>query len=351
MIPDNPKQEMKIPLIKWTKNFDPKYDSGNLPIGTHGPLIYKGLLFVGSAKKTMNAFDVESGTLIWSKKETYGPSARPSIYDNKWLIYGSNGGRVYSRNYLTGSVNYKIDLGSAIESAPVFHSGRGIFHLRNHKIVVLDALTGKVLWSYKRNIPFSTTLQGASEPVVVNNRVFVGFADGFVLCLRLEDGAVVWETKVAQKFKFIDVDMKPYVNGEFVYVGPKNGPLNVLKKSSGEMVRTLDYMVSRGPVILAGHTIWGTSDGKIVVLGKYDKELKQIKLSKGSISGLSFWKDQLLVGTSEGRLVMLNSDYKIVYNKHFGSVASSLSSEIETEGEYFAVYSSRNRLYVFKKPI
>ena len=305
---ESTKVERTKPIVRWSQNFDPVYDSGNLPIGTNGPLIYNGLVFIGTPKKQMKAFDLEKGNEIWSSNELHTPSARPSIYNKKWLIYGSNGGRVYSRNYLTGKIRYKIDLGSAIEATPVFYKGRGIFHLRNHKIIVLDAETGKVLWSYKRSVPFTTTLHGASKPVVKDNRIFVGFADGFVICLRVEDGSLLWEQKVAAKFKFIDVDMSPAISNNFLYAGPQNGPLQVLSLDSGKVVRSLNYQISRGPLTSGEQKYWGTTDGSIVELGRYDKEVAKIDLKSGAITGLNFWKDKILVGTSSGKFFILNRD-------------------------------------------
>ena len=337
------------PVVRWTKNFDPVYSSGNLPIGTNAPLIYKGIVYVGSAQNSMNAFDLETGKTIWSKSETSGPSSRPSIFNGKYLVYGSESGRVYSRHYLTGKIEYKIDLGSSVQSPPVFAKGRGIFHLRNHKIVVLDGATGKILWTYKRSVPFATTLHGASEPTVEGNNIFVGFADGYVLSLRLDDGAINWETKISQKLKFIDVDMKPYIAGNKIYVGPKNDNLHVLTKSSGDVVRTLNYMISRGPAVYGEKTIWGTTDGKIIVLGKYDKEVKSINLDEGSVTGLQILNDKLLANSSSGRFYMFNLEgFDKIFSKHFGSVATSLFAPIQVEGDFFTLLSSRNRLYVFE---
>jgi len=45
------------------KNLDPNYESGNLPIALHGPLVYRDMVFVGSNNGVMNAYAKDNGRL------------------------------------------------------------------------------------------------------------------------------------------------------------------------------------------------------------------------------------------------------------------------------------------------
>src|SRR5690606_40702495 len=65
-----PKQEGKVLTVAWNKNLDLEYRSGNLPIGVGAPRIYEDMVYMGALNGEMNAFDLETGRLIWSETES-----------------------------------------------------------------------------------------------------------------------------------------------------------------------------------------------------------------------------------------------------------------------------------------
>ena len=197
--------DSKALRLSWTKNLDPTHSTGNLPIGMNSPFVSDDILYIGDLSGVMHAYDLHSGRVVWEKVENHPFNSMANRF-NTSILYGSKNGRFFSRHYLTGELNYSIDLGAPIESQPVISNGRAIIHLRNHTIVTLDAETGKVFWRYKRSIPYTTTLQKVSKVLPIKNRLIVGFADGNVAALSLEEGAVIWEQKISTGVKFVDVD-------------------------------------------------------------------------------------------------------------------------------------------------
>ena len=71
----------------------------------------------------MRAYDLDSGIEIW-KTQDKGAIAAQASYALEKVFYGTVQGRLYARHYLTGELQYAIDLGMAIESAPVILHGR-----------------------------------------------------------------------------------------------------------------------------------------------------------------------------------------------------------------------------------
>jgi outer membrane protein assembly factor BamB len=141
--------------VAWVKNQDTDFQSGNLPIALNSPLIEEGLVFVGHNDGHMMAYEVETGRKVWRKKDgDHNLYNGTPLFYNDQVIYGTNTGRLFSRHYLTGESKYMIDLGSSIDGKGVVYKDRLFFHLRNHKIFCLDAKTGKVLWAYRRPVPF-----------------------------------------------------------------------------------------------------------------------------------------------------------------------------------------------------
>jgi len=92
-----------------------------------------------------------------------------------------------------------------------------------HTVHALDAANGSPLWSY--------TAGGRvdSPPTVHGNRVYFGSADGWMYCLRAQDGALVWRFRVAPEARQIVSynqleSVWPVHGNVLVCEGPKDYP-------------------------------------------------------------------------------------------------------------------------------
>jgi outer membrane protein assembly factor BamB len=334
--------------VIWTKNHDPIYETGNLPIALNSPLIHDGILYAGKNDGNMKAYELENGKLVWSKNDGGGYHGAP-IYYKDHIIYGTDQGRVFSRHILTGKSNYQVDLDSSVETQGVIGKGRIFFQTRNHKIYCMDVKTGKILWAYRRSVPFFTTLQRASKPLILNNRLFVGFADGTLASFNIEDGVLVWEKKLSQGSKFVDVDSTPVLFEGSLYIASMDGNLQQIRPQTGQLIRQLPIKVSRAPLVHKGHLVVGTRDGSVIYLDKNLAKGRTIRLGKEPISSLKMWKGDLTVGLVGEKIYSL--DIKTLQVKESFSLGHSLSAvfgHIEVNDGVMAALSSRNRLYVFK---
>lgn len=345
---EKPQKTVDVFRVKWSKNLDPIHDAGNLPIGTASPLIHEDILYAGSMSGAMSAFDLESGRLIWSENEEQPISSKASLF-GEHIIYGTKLGRVFSRHYLTGKLNYSIDLGSSIESAPVIYAGRMFIHMRNHKIIALDAATGKILWGYQRSIPYTTTLQRVSQVLPYNNRVVVGFADGHVGAISIEEGVVVWEQKITNNFKFIDVDVNPVLFNNRVVVCSANGDLTFLNPENGVVEKTLNVTLGHTPVILDDTLYGGTTNGEIISVDMDGNLINSKKVAISGITSLVPWQASLVASTMNGKILSIDrKGFEVQDTFELGSDLSTVFGELQQAAGHLAVYSSRNRLYLFK---
>lgn len=341
------KPKKKFFKASWIKNLDVKYSSGNLPIGLQAPLIVNEMLYIGHNKGSMHAFNISNGREVWSVEEGHPYHSSPIVHGRK-LIYGNVEGRLFARERLNGKLIYSIDLGSAVESQPLFYKGRLLVHTRNHKIVCLDAETGKVLWAYKRSVPFLTTLQRVSRPIVLKNKIFVGFADGYVASFGLEEGLLLWESKVVDGAKFIDVDTQPLVFNGKIVVGAQTGHLTVLNPSGGIVERKLKLSTGRSPLVIDDNLLVGTIDGELVIIDGGFNIKKRYKISQDSITSTGLWKGHIIASTTGGDIIAVGKNLaQIKETFSFGNSSSSLFGRLEIKEGKLAAYSSRNRLYVF----
>lgn len=345
---DKPTQETSFFKMAWAKNLDPYYVSGNLPIGVGAPRVYDDIVYQGTLSGTMMAMDVETGRVLWSADEKSALGA-PVARFGEFVAYGSETGRLFVRHYLTGEMKYAIDLSSPIESAPVFVQGRLLIYLRGHQIVNLDAETGKVLWSYKRAVAVTTTLQRTTKPLVLDQKVIVGFADGFIGALSLQEGSLLWETKIVENAKFVDVDLNPVLAGAMIVSGSPSGDLMGINPQSGAVAMNFGVSVMSHPYLKGQQLLVGTNDGDIVLLSLAGEKLKTINISKQPVSAVTWWKDHIIAASFDGQLRAIDPlTSKVVDSFAMGYSYSSIFSDLVTTDDYLAIYSSRNHLYIFR---
>lgn len=345
--PTAPEKKSDFFKVLWAKNLDPDYQSGNLPIGVGAPRIFNDIVYMGSMNGVMSAYDIESGRVLWSQDEKT-PLGGPVEFFKDHVAYGGLNGRLFVRHYLTGEMKYAIDLGAPIESAPYFYHDRMLIYLRGHQIVHLDAETGKILWVYKRAVPVTTTLQRTTKPLVLGNKIILGFADGFVGALSVDEGLLLWETKIVEQSKFIDVDLNPVMAGGVVVTGSPSGDLKAINPDNGAVSRSYGISVMAHPILKGEQLILGTNDGEVLLMGLGGEILKRVKVSKQPVSAVGWWKDNLIAASFDGKLRAIDPlSLKVVDEFAMGYDYSAVFSDIVINEEYMAIYSSRNRLYLF----
>lgn len=342
-----PEKKTSFFKMAWAKNLDASYESGNLPIGLGAPRIYKETVYMGSLGGVMRAYDLESGRVLWESNDNT-PLGGPVEFFNDHIAYGGLSGRFFVRHYLTGELKYAIDLGAPVESAPFYFNGRMIVYLRGHQIVHMDAETGKILWVYKRAVPVTTTLQRTTKPLILRNKIILGFADGFVGALSLNEGLLLWETKIASQSKFVDVDLNPILVQDVVVTGSPSGELMAINPESGAISRSYGISCMAHPVLRGEQLVLGTNDGEVILMSLSGEILKRVKISKQPVSAVTWWKDNIIAASFDGSLKAIDPlTLTVVDEFAMGYDHSSVFSDLVTQEDHLAVYSSRNRLYLF----
>lgn len=342
------KSQKEVFQLAWAKNLDPISQTGNLSIGYGTPIVHNEKVYFSDKLGFINVFDLISGRQLHKIDEGKQLSGKLGVYNNK-LFYSSVSGRVYVRDLATMKLDYAIDLKAPIESAPLFHQGRAIFHLRNHQILALDAVSGKILWSYKRAIPYSTTLQRVSVPEAKGSRLFVGFADGYVGGFSLEEGVLEWESKITNANKFVDVDVRPVLFQGKLVVSSANGSLKYLSPQTGGQILSVDVTPGHTPLVDGSRIVFGTTDGEVLIVDGNGQIAYKSKIAKAGISSLALWKNGYVVSTYDGNLFYISKDNMKIKGKwHLGTDFSTVFGKLVVSNGHLAVYSSRNRLYIFR---
>ncbi len=334
--------------MAWAKDFDYNFISGNVPIGYTSAFIDSDILYAGRPNGHFEAFELDNGRKLWSQDEKKALGSQAIRYQDN-LIYGSYTGRLFSRHRLTGKLNYVIDLGNPIESTPLVYKDRLFIHLRNHTLMSLDATSGKILWSYKRAVPYTTTFHRSATAIGHENKVLIGFADGYLAAFSVDEGILLWELQVGRASKFVDVDTRPlYFDGK-IWAGSSAGPLVIVSPNDGNLLRAIDLKLGSELVVINNEVYAGGLDGFLYILTPEGSIKKKIKHAEKGISSVTGWGEFVAISTYDGYLKLLNSESLETYDEFYlGTEESVVFGKLVVSDNFLSAISSRNRLYVFK---
>ncbi len=342
-----PVRDTKVLNVSWNKNLDPEYKTGNLPISGITPKITSDKLMVGS---------LEGGVYVYNHNgintahlDTNGAVVGRPLLKNNILYYGTNEGYVVATDLATKKVIFKEFLQSPVESDVIAHEDLIIVRLRSHVVVALNKTDGKIKWHYKRSVAQLSTLNRLSTPKVYKDNLIFGTADGYLVSVKLIDGALEWERKLSNKKKFIDIDMTPSLIDNKIWIGSLGGDFHLINPDNGNVINKYKLNASAEPVYI-GHKVYIFDDtGHVYVFSLDGKLDTKKKISKFSFGSAKFWKHYLVASTYKGHILAIDPrTLKVVDTFHLGHKFSSIFGHLETDGKSLAAYSSRNRLYVFK---
>ncbi len=188
---------------------------------------------------------------------------------------------------------WQTELGGRLTSPVIAEGTLLVADTESHQVHALDADTGQRRWTWTGGARIDST------PTIHHGRALFGSADGWVYCIRLEDGQLVWKFQAAPRVRQIVVDEQLesvwpvsgslLVQNESVYfVAGRNSYLDGgmflyrLEAASGELQQSVRLTVDP-PRRDAGFAAGGhlpdilSSDGRSLFLrsARFDLELNR----------------------------------------------------------------------------
>ena len=201
------------------------------------PAISGQTIYVASADGEVAAFDRNSGDTLWEVDLETSLSGGVGVYEDA-LFLGSSDGYVLKLDASSGALTWSTPVRGEILSPPQSNGKVVVVQTNDGKLQGLDFATGKLLWTYDSNIPV-LTVRGTSSPIVHNDQVYAGFANGRVLALNANTGAIVWEVRVAisqgrsEIERLVDVDGTMELAGNELYAASYQGNVVAIDVDTG----------------------------------------------------------------------------------------------------------------------
>ncbi|MDQ7090640.1 MAG: outer membrane protein assembly factor BamB [Methylococcales bacterium] len=194
-------------------------------------------IFVADREGLVQARSASNGDLLWESTTSYSFSAGPGLgIDN--LILGTSNAEVVAFNRSSGEELWKTTVSSEVLAVPVISKGVVIIRTTDGRIIALNETDGLQLWSFEKNVP-ALTIRGTGKPLVLDNQVIAGYANGKLLSLDLKTGKNNWETTLAipsgrsEVERLVDLDSDPVESDGVVYISSYNGGTTAVSIDNG----------------------------------------------------------------------------------------------------------------------
>jgi outer membrane protein assembly factor BamB len=269
---------------------------------TQEPVLYKELVIQGNELDSLSAYDKTTGRLRWKKRISGGVASSAKLADGV-LYFGGGDGFFYAVQAANGVTKWSFPIRSEGIGAPLVANDAVYFLAGNSAAYAVRASTGEQIWFYNRPDPADITVRGASEPSLYGKNLYLGFSDGALVVLDKDKGTVVWEKPLSTNARFKDVDAKPVIDGERVYISSYDGQLYCLNALNGQTLWVSDEG-GFTPVTIFENTIYySTSTRKLMALDKVSgKQLWSVDLKKTVASQPVVYRGLVLASEWSGSL-------------------------------------------------
>jgi len=315
-----------------TPIFDPQEPSGGVALDTRGKLV-----FSANAQGVFQATRTSDQATVWRRVENDPLTMQPLFVAKEGIrsphdlvIEGTQNGRLFAVEADTGKTVWIYEMGGEIAHAPTVAEGRVLALNARNQLIALDALTGKWIWQYSRDFPVGLTIYGHSGITVRNGHAYVGFSDGFVCAVGVEDGLLVWSRPLTLASQgFADADATPVLSGNRLYAASVRDGISALKPDTGEVIWQV-----RVPNVLriaaANGYVYAASTTKVVAVdGETGKTLWSFSYTPAAVATPVVYRGYVTIASRPHGLFVLDAKRGNLVQHFFpgGGISSELAHD------------------------
>ena len=333
------------------------------------PVVASSRVFAASADGHVIAIQANNGRKIWSVqvKDAYSKEeSRNAFGDGSDIITGGLGigrdivvagtsaGEIIAINQSDGSFAWRARTSSEVLAPPQVDRDLVVAHTIDGKLGGFSTLDGERKWLYSTSIP-SLTLRGTSTPIISDDFVIAGFANGRFALVDRERGIAGADQRIAAATgrsdleRLVDIDGNMVVAGNVLFIVSFQGRLAAVDLTTGRLV-------------------WSQEASSVVGLGEgfgniYIAYTDSIISAKDMQDGRDVWEvdalmnrdvtvpvstgSYLAVGDFEGYLhIIAQSDGRFVARRRVDG--DGIQSPVVADGNRLFVIGNSGRLSVFE---
>ncbi|HSH42474.1 MAG TPA: outer membrane protein assembly factor BamB [Arenicellales bacterium] len=324
-----------------------QFDIGDGQAGLR-PALDGGTVFVASPGGRVAAVDVETGKGQWRADLDIDISGGVGTGEGLVLLGGLNG-EVVALDRRDGSEVWRAAVSSEVLAPPMATAGIVVVRTIDGGVTGLTTTSGERRWRLQRDEP-SLTLRGSGPPLIDQNVAVLGFADGQLAAVNVDNGAMLWEVSVARPSgtneveRMIDVDATPKLVGNALYAVAFQGSITAYALGGNRTMWRRD---------ISSYSDFAADNDKIYLsdsLGRVhaldlatgEEQWVQEQLLRRRLSGPAVIRDYVVAGDYQGYLhVMAAGDGRLLGRRSFGD---RISAQPLVRGDRILVLTEGGRL-------
>jgi len=279
-----------------------------------GPVYSSGKLFAADYEGRLVAVDAETGKKDWELKTEQPFSGGPGL-DQDQIYMGTINGRVIAYDRNGGAELWNAQVSSEVLVPPVSSDGVVVVRCIDGRVFGLDTINGRRIWVYDHSVPL-LTLRGNADLLVRGGIVFVGFDDGSISTLKLEDGSLVWnQTIVAQDGRtelerLADVGTQMVIVASDLIVSSYKNRVVSLAADSGRLLWFKEISSATGVQVDRTNLAVSDQSGDLWLLDRRNGSSlwKLDRMKNRGLTRPAFYGNYLVVGDKEGYLHWLDTE-------------------------------------------
>jgi len=279
-----------------------------------GPVFSSGALFAADYEGLLVSIDAENGRKNWELKTKQPFSGGPGL-DSDQVYMGTIDGRVIAYDRNGGTELWNAQVSSEVLSPPASADGIVVVRCIDGRVFGLDAVNGRRIWIYDHSVPL-LTLRGNPDLLVRAGVVFVGYDDGSVVSLRLDDGSLVWNQTIVspegrtELARLADVGQRMVIVASDLIVSSYKARLVSLAADSGRLLWFKDISSSTGVQVDRTNLAVSESNGDLWMLDRRNGSTiwKLDRMRNRGLTRPAFYGNYVVVGDQQGYLHWLDTD-------------------------------------------
>ncbi len=278
-----------------------------------GPVYSSGTLFAADYKGRLTSIDAASGRKNWELKTEQPFSGGPGV-DESQLYMGTIDGRVVAFDRNSGNELWNAQVSSEVLAPPASEDGIVVVRCIDGRVFGLDEDNGARLWIYDHSVPL-LTMRGNANLLVRAGYVYVGYDDGSVVTLRLDDGSLIWTQSIVspegrtELERLADIGQQMVIIASDLIVSSYKNRVTSLAADSGRLLWFKDISSATGIQVDRTNLAISESTGDLWLLDRRNgsTQWKQDQLLNRGLTRPAFYGNFVVVGDKEGYLHWIDS--------------------------------------------
>lgn len=245
----------------------PEYSHAQLP-----PFVMDDRVYVANVREGVAAVSDTNVSLAWVTRMDEWLTGGPAV-GSGLVVVGTLKAELIALNAEDGEILWRSKICSEMLSTPVITAEKIFLQCIDGYVMALSVKDGHRIWSYRRPPP-TLTLRGTSSPLVVEDRVIAGFADGTLVSLNLETGKLEWESTIAvprgrnDLERIVDIDGLLQADDGVIYAVSYQGRVAAVSTENGRFLWTREMSSYSGVALGENQIFISDADARVWALDR-----------------------------------------------------------------------------------